>query len=843
MPQSLGATTVSLRAQTSQFQRGLSRASRQMRAFGREAQRASRNAALVFGGLAFGGGALGATIKNLTDSATALRELSIASGIGVPRLQELQRVFESDGLAAEQFNRAILRLNRTIGDAAAGEAEYLRAFEGLGIDLRDAQGEIRSTDELLSEIVTSLAQLPPALQASFGNDLFGRAFQSMSTSLARLGENADAFNIEIARQAELLPSLTDATATELKAVNQAFTDAGNAAQTYGQILVASIGPEIVAGIEGALRTIKANADQITRSFQLIARNADLIAGIGLALIFRRLAVQVGFATAALIKFSIVGLYRLVTGSTSLAILSANLKTAGTAFIGLLKPIAAVAGGAAVLALAVQYVNNAIKGNFSVVDAFNDLLTNTGELYQRISRIFTGEVDHAAEFDIQVETSGAEMALATVRQQVEGAELPTIEIGVTVEDFGLADQLKQLQNQRDLLMTTGDAAVELAARQQYLARINQEITSTYDELNRALDELSSGGDTLTSAKTAELQEQVDSLNARINRLNEQRINPEVNQEFFDRIVEVNREIARIEGIRQAQISIDVDFELGDSLTRARNELQSELRFLAQASRGEISFGVAEAMQAEVSTALSELESLQARIAQNERLLNLQPDIKEAERLSAELVLLRDRARAIDLMVVDPSSIQNAAEEVVRLRGEVEAYQQSQAFASSVASSFTGALKGIITGAKSGSDAVKGFITSLADLVLQYTVLIPLAQSLSTALSASFGFGGGLIPGLATGGFGRGLALVGERGPELVDLGSGSRVYSNDQLAEAVGGGAGGVMVTNNINIDSTDGPGVRRALAEALPAITDASVNRIMSESTRPGQVRQVMRGY
>ena len=70
-----------------------------------------------------------------------------------------------------------------------------------------------------------------------------------------------------------------------------------------------------------------------------------------------------------------------------------------------------------------------------------------------------------------------------------------------------------------------------------------------------------------------------------------------------------------------------------------------------------------------------------------------------------------------------------------------------------------------------------------------------------------------------------------------------MYTTDQLASAIGGSGAGVSVTNNINIDSTDGPGVRRALAEALPAITDASVNRIVTESTRPGQLRQVLRGY
>ena len=836
----LGATTVSLRSNTSHFQRGMLQASRTMRRFGREARSAAKSTALVFGGLALGSGALGGAINQLTQSATALRELSIASGISVPRLQELQRVFESDGLAAEQFNRAILRLNRTVGDAAQGEAEYLRAFEGLGIDLRDAQGEIRSTDVLLTEVVGSLAQLPSALQASFGNDIFGRAFQSMSTSLARLGEDADAFNKEIARQAELLPSLTDATATELKAVNQAFTDAGNAAETYGQLLVASIGPEIVANIESALRLIRDNADQITRAFQLVARNADLIASAGLALVFRRIGVAAGVATAALVKFSVVGIFNLVRGTASLAVLRASLLATAGAAVAMVKPLALAAVGAASLAFAFRYIQQAMEGNFSAIDTFNTLLEDATNLYQRVTNIFAEDAIEPV-VDVGINIDSPVQKLQALEADIESVDLPEIVIKTEVETFGLRDQIKQLENQRNLLLLTGDAAVELGARQQYLARINQEISGTYKELNRTLEQLSQADQ--TDNKTAELTTQVQSLKDRIAELNNLKISPEINQEFFTEIVEVNRQIARLQAERQAKISVNVDFELGQSLTVARNELQSELRFLSQASRGELSFGVAEVMQQEVAAALQELDGLHQRIAENERLLNLQPDIREAERLSAELVLLRDRARSIDLMVVDPSSIQAAAQEVVQLRGQVEAYQQSQQLASSVASSFTGALKGIITGAKSGSEAVKSFILSLADLVLQYTVLIPLAQALSSSLTGAFGgFGGGLIPGLATGGFGRGLHLVGERGPELVDLGSGSRVYSNDQLSDAVSGG-GGMHVTNNIQIDSTDGPGVRRALAEALPAITDASINRIMAESTRPGQVRTVLRGY
>ena len=51
----------------------------------------------------------------------------------------------------------------------------------------------------------------------------------------------------------------------------------------------------------------------------------------------------------------------------------------------------------------------------------------------------------------------------------------------------------------------------------------------------------------------------------------------------------------------------------------------------------------------------------------------------------------------------------------------------------------------------------------------------------------------IPGFASGGVSRGgLAVVGERGPELVNLPNGSRVHSNADSRQMVGG-------TNTINV--------------------------------------------
>ena len=839
---SLGRTTVGLSARAQAFNRDMIRASRTMRRFGREARAAARTASRVFVGLAFGGGALGATVKVLSDSATSLRELSIASGIAVPRLQELQRVFEADGLSAEQFAKSIQRLQRSIGDAARGDQEYLESFEELGINLRNASGEVRRTEDVLVDVISRLQELPPALQASFGNDFFGRGFQQLSTSFARLGGDADAFNKELQRQAELLPSLTDEAATKLKAVSQAFTDAGNAAETYGQLLIASVGPELIAGIESTLRLIKSNSQQITSALQTVASNVDLLIGATLLIAFRRLGLALVLAQARFIKFYVT----IFATDTAGAIATLRKGFRGLAVsIGLLaKQTLITAAGFTTLLYAANLVKNAIAGDgLNFGQAFDDTLAQITRAYTEFTGIFDGGGLNDDVPVIQIEAQADTSALTAVRKELDELTNNPYKIEVRAETFGLAEQVAQLEDQRNLLLASGDEAVRLSARQRFLSQVNGELASSYDQLERAQANLLAEGENPDIRRAEGLRDEINGLISRIEYLNSIKIDPDFNSDVIDEISHLNQQIAEIAGKRQAEISIDMEVDFGGSLEVSRQQLEAELMLLQQAASGNISFGIAEQMQAEVSAAISELNSVRDRIRNNERLLNLMPDITEAAKLNAELVRLRSLAASIEFNIQNPEVLRQSAQDVVNLKDEIAALQRQQEFARSAAQSFTGALGGMITGAQSGEQAVKSFISSLVNLVLQYTVLIPLAQSLATAIGGLGFGGGGLIPGLATGGFGRGLALVGERGPEIVDLGSGSRVYSNDQLAQAVGSGGGGVVVTNNITIDSTDGPGVRRALAEALPAITDASVNRIINESSRPGVVRQSIKGF
>ena len=77
---------------------------------------------------------------------------------------------------------------------------------------------------------------------------------------------------------------------------------------------------------------------------------------------------------------------------------------------------------------------------------------------------------------------------------------------------------------------------------------------------------------------------------------------------------------------------------------------------------------------------------------------------------------------------------------------------------------------------------------------------------------------------------GMALVGEKGPELVNLPAGSKVHSNRKSRSMVGGGGG---VTNiNITINARDtSDGEMRRIASKIGDMVNSKINRTTSSRT------------
>ncbi|ABA04876.1 hypothetical protein Nwi_1615 [Nitrobacter winogradskyi Nb-255] len=148
--------------------------------------------------------------------------------------------------------------------------------------------------------------------------------------------------------------------------------------------------------------------------------------------------------------------------------------------------------------------------------------------------------------------------------------------------------------------------------------------------------------------------------------------------------------------------------------------------------------------------------------------------------------------------------------------------------------------IVTGTKTVEEAFKSMARSilaeLAKIAVKQAVLGPLAN-----LMGGGGSGGGilsaLIPKFANGTDNApgGLAIVGERGPELVNLPRGSQVIPHHQIGSAGGGGDINVPVMVNIDATGADAAGlarVQRQVADLKANLPGLAVQAIQSAKNR-----------
>lgn len=121
-----------------------------------------------------------------------------------------------------------------------------------------------------------------------------------------------------------------------------------------------------------------------------------------------------------------------------------------------------------------------------------------------------------------------------------------------------------------------------------------------------------------------------------------------------------------------------------------------------------------------------------------------------------------------------------------------------------------------------EVLKGILKDIAQIFLRQTVTNPLAGAVTSGVSSLFpGFAGGtdFAPG--------GLAVVGERGPEVVNLPRGSQVIPNHEIS-----GMGGTTI--NVDARGSTDPieterSVRRAVEQAIDTMRDMKVRGALPE--------------
>lgn len=168
--------------------------------------------------------------------------------------------------------------------------------------------------------------------------------------------------------------------------------------------------------------------------------------------------------------------------------------------------------------------------------------------------------------------------------------------------------------------------------------------------------------------------------------------------------------------------------------------------------------------------------------------------------------------------------------------------------SLGNSVSDAFKGMLTGAMSWKDGMRSLIGSVIDQLWKLFVVQKIVGLVTGALGGATGTPtsfspttsvtppSGFMPGFANGTSYApgGMALVGERGPELVNLPRGSQVIPNHKI----GGVSGGSNISVSVDARGSSDPAAVRAqvqqgILEAAPAIIAAAEARTVASMRRP----------
>jgi hypothetical protein len=202
------------------------------------------------------------------DEASALRAAADASGIAIEQYQRLDYALRQAGLGQGQFDSALDAFLPKLGEALQGSGAAAAAMQRLGVSVRDAGGEVRTTDAVLLDIADGLARVAsPAERAGIASRLFGdRAGPEMALALSQggqairdLGKDASVLEEGMVRSADEInkrwQTLTNTIGTGVKgAVLDVVQATMSAVDRIGASLDESASDRRLENMEKALRS-------------------------------------------------------------------------------------------------------------------------------------------------------------------------------------------------------------------------------------------------------------------------------------------------------------------------------------------------------------------------------------------------------------------------------------------------------------------------------------------------------------------------------------------------------------------------------------------------------------
>ncbi len=138
--------------------------------------------------------------KSVADAGDKAAKTAGRMGINLELLQEYQYAAQLAGMSVQELNMNMEQFIRRAAETADGSGESQAAYKELGIAVKDVNGQVKSSDQLLAEVADRFAEIKDgSVKVRLAYDLFGRSGIGMINMLNQ-GSAAIAAQREEARR-------------------------------------------------------------------------------------------------------------------------------------------------------------------------------------------------------------------------------------------------------------------------------------------------------------------------------------------------------------------------------------------------------------------------------------------------------------------------------------------------------------------------------------------------------------------------------------------------------------------------------------------------------------------
>lgn len=127
-------------------------------------------------GVSLSVGAFAGFLKSGIDAADELNKLSQKVGVTVESLSALQYAAKLSDLSNEQLASSLARLAKSASEASSGTGDAADTFRAIGVAVKDAQGNLRGTEDLLLDIAERFSKMEDSAgKTAIAMRLFGKS--------------------------------------------------------------------------------------------------------------------------------------------------------------------------------------------------------------------------------------------------------------------------------------------------------------------------------------------------------------------------------------------------------------------------------------------------------------------------------------------------------------------------------------------------------------------------------------------------------------------------------------------------------------------------------------------